>query len=96
MINLKPRRQRVATVADVVNRLRPRLSSFPGLRVFVSIPQAIRVGGRMSKSSYDFTLYGPDTQQLYTEAPSWSASSAGCRACRRCPAICRSRTRASM
>ena len=69
MINLKPRRQRVATVADVVNRLRPRLSSFPGLRVFVSIPQAIRVGGRMSKSSYDFTLYGPDTQQLYTEAP---------------------------
>jgi HAE1 family hydrophobic/amphiphilic exporter-1 len=69
MINLKPRRQRVATVADVVNRLRPRLSNFPGLRVFVSIPQAIRVGGRMSKSSYDFTLYGPDTQQLYTEAP---------------------------
>jgi HAE1 family hydrophobic/amphiphilic exporter-1 len=69
MINLKPRRQRVATVADVVNRLRPRLSNFPGLRVFVSIPQAIRVGGRMSKSSYDFTLYGPDTEQLYTEAP---------------------------
>ena len=69
MINLKPRRQRVATVADVVNRLRPRLSNFPGLRVFISVPQAIRVGGRMSKSSFDFTLYGPDTQQLYTEAP---------------------------
>jgi HAE1 family hydrophobic/amphiphilic exporter-1 len=69
MINLKPRRQRVATVADVVNRLRPKVSNFPGLRAFLSIPQAIRVGGRMSKSSYDFTLYGPDTQQLYTEAP---------------------------
>ena len=23
----------------------------------------------MSKSAYDFTLYGPDTQQLYAEAP---------------------------
>jgi len=69
MVNLKPRRQRVATVADVVNRLRPKVSNFPGLRVYISIPQAIRVGGRMSKSSYDFTLYGPDTQQLYEEAP---------------------------
>jgi hydrophobic/amphiphilic exporter-1 (mainly G- bacteria), HAE1 family len=69
MVNLKPRRQRVATVNDIVNRLRPKVSAFPGLRVFLSIPQAIRVGGRMSKSSYDFTLYGPDTQQLYAEAP---------------------------
>jgi HAE1 family hydrophobic/amphiphilic exporter-1 len=67
-INLKPRRQRVATVADIVNRLRPKVSNMPGLKVYLTIPQAIRVGGRMSKSSYDFTLYGPDTQQLYTEA----------------------------
>ena len=67
-VNLLPRRQRKATVNDIVNRLRPRVSGFPGLKVFLSIPQAIRVGGRMSKSSYDFTLYGPDTQQLYSEA----------------------------
>ena len=69
MINLKPRRQRVATVNDVVNRLRPKVSNIPGLRVYLTVPQAIRVGGRMSKSSYDYTLYGPDTQQLYAEAP---------------------------
>ena len=69
MINLKPRRQRAATVNDIVNRLRPKVSSIPGLRVYLTVPQAIRVGGRMSKSSYDYTLYGPDTQQLYTEAP---------------------------
>ena len=69
MVNLRPRRQRKATVVDVVNRLRPKVSNIPGLRVYASIPQAIRVGGRMSKSSYDFTLYGPDTQQLYAEAP---------------------------
>jgi HAE1 family hydrophobic/amphiphilic exporter-1 len=68
MINLKPRRQRVATVAGIVNRLRPKVSNIPGLRVYMTVPQAIRVGGRMSKSSFDYTLYGPDTQQLYTEA----------------------------
>jgi hydrophobic/amphiphilic exporter-1 (mainly G- bacteria), HAE1 family len=69
MINLKPRRQRVATVTDIVNRLRPKVSNIPGLRVFLSVPQAIRVGGRMSKSSYDFTMFGPDTENLYAEAP---------------------------
>ena len=68
MINTKPRRQRVATINDIVNRLRPKVSNFPGLKAYLTIPQAIRVGGRQSKSSYDFTLYGPDTQQLYTEA----------------------------
>ena len=68
MVNTKPRRQRKSTINDIVNRLRPKVASIPGLKVFVSIPQAIRVGGRMSKSSYDYTLYGPDTQQLYTEA----------------------------
>ena len=68
MVNLKPRRQRVATVNDIVNRLRPRVSGIPGLRVYMTVPQAIRIGGRMSKSSYDFTLYGPDTTQLYQEA----------------------------
>src|SRR5262249_40607761 len=69
MVNTKPRRERTATVQDIVNRLRPRVSNIPGLRVFLSVPQAIRVGGRMSKSGYDFTLYGPDTKELYAEAP---------------------------
>jgi len=69
MVNLKPRRQRKAGVTDIINRLRPQLSNMPGIRVFMSVPQAIRVGGRMSKSSYDFTLYGPDTDQLYAEEP---------------------------
>ena len=68
MVNLRPRRERKATVTDVVNRLRPRVSGIPGLRVYMTVPQALRVGGRQSKSGYDFTLYGPDTDQLYREA----------------------------
>jgi HAE1 family hydrophobic/amphiphilic exporter-1 len=68
MVNTRPRRQRKSTVNDIVNRLRPKVSGFPGLRVYLNVPQAIRVGGRMSRSSYDFTLYGPDTQELYTDA----------------------------
>src|SRR4029077_2225021 len=33
MINTKPRRQRNVSVAEMVNRLRPKLSNIPGLRV---------------------------------------------------------------
>ena len=33
-----------------------------------TVPPAIRIGGRMSKSSYDFTLQGPDTDELYKQA----------------------------
>jgi len=69
MVNTKPRKERNVSVAEMVARLRPKLSNIPGLRVSLSVPQAIRVGGRMSKSAYDFTLVGPDTQQLYAEAP---------------------------
>jgi hydrophobic/amphiphilic exporter-1 (mainly G- bacteria), HAE1 family len=69
MVNLKPRREREQSVSEIVNRLRPRVSNLPGLRVFLSIPAAIRVGGRMAKSSYDYTLSGPDTQELYARAP---------------------------
>jgi len=65
---LKPRRQRALTVGQVVNELRPKVSGIPGFRVFTTIPAAIRIGGRMSKSAFDFTVQGPDTNQLYQEA----------------------------
>jgi HAE1 family hydrophobic/amphiphilic exporter-1 len=66
-VNLKPRRQRKETVVDIVNRMRPKLGVITGLQISMSIPQSIRIGGRMAKSSYDYTLYGPDTAQLYVE-----------------------------
>jgi hydrophobe/amphiphile efflux-1 (HAE1) family protein len=66
-VNLKPRRERKETVVDIVNRMRPRFRDITGLQISMSIPQAIRIGGRMAKSSYDYTLYGPDTAQLYVE-----------------------------
>jgi hydrophobe/amphiphile efflux-1 (HAE1) family protein len=66
-VNLKPRRERKETVVDIVNRMRPKLGVITGLQISMSIPQSIRIGGRMAKSSYDYTLYGPDTAQLYVE-----------------------------
>jgi HAE1 family hydrophobic/amphiphilic exporter-1 len=67
-INLKPLKQRSLGVGQIIQKLRPRFGAFPGFRVFLMAPAAIQIGGRMSKSSYDFTLQGPDTDLLYREA----------------------------
>jgi len=67
-VQLKPRAQRSLHVTQIIEKLRPRLSGFPGVRVFMTVPPTIRVGGRMSKSSYEFTVQAPDTTELYRQA----------------------------
>jgi len=67
-IQLKPRRMREQTAAEVLEKLRPKLAGLPGIRAFVTLPPAIRIGGRGSKSGYEFTIQGPDTKELYRQA----------------------------
>ena len=40
----------------VINRLRPQLSAITGLRVFLNPAQELRIGGRASNASYEYTL----------------------------------------
>jgi HAE1 family hydrophobic/amphiphilic exporter-1 len=65
---LKPRKQRALSLTEVINELRPKLSGFPGVRVFLVAPPSLRFGGHQTKSAYDFTLQGPDTVELYAQA----------------------------
>ena len=67
-IQLKPRKQRALSVNQIAEKLRPRLAGFPGIRAYITIPQAVRVGGHMSRAQYDFTLQGPETDELYRQA----------------------------
>ena len=60
-IELKPREQRTLTADQVIEELRPTLARIPGIRVFLSNPPAIRIGGMMSRSQYQYTLQDPDT-----------------------------------
>ena len=66
-LQLKPRKQRTLSAAQVAERLRPKVVGFPGVRVFMTVPPSIKIGGRMSKSSYELTVAGPDTTSLYSE-----------------------------
>ncbi len=67
-IRLKPRAQRELSANELVDVLRPKLNAVPGIRVFLQNPPPIQIGGRVSKSQYQYTLYSPDTQDLYRYA----------------------------
>ena len=67
-IKLKPRAERPLNAEQVIRDLRPKLTKVPGIRVSLQNPPVIRVGGRLSRSLYQFTLQSPDAQDLYRNA----------------------------
>ncbi len=71
-IRLAPRDERPGVDA-VMARLRPKLAQIPGFRVFLQNPPAIRIGGQASRSQYQLTLQGTDTEALYAAAPKLEA-----------------------
>ena len=63
-IHLKPRSERLSA-DDVARELTAKLNTLPGIRTFIQLPQAIRIGGRTTKTLYQFTLQSPDINELY-------------------------------
>lgn len=55
-------------IGAVAQRLRHDLNQSPALRVFVRIPPAINIGGRVAKALYQYTMYGPNMDALYEGA----------------------------
>ncbi len=69
-ISLKPLSQRGgATTQAVIARLRQKTADIPGLRVFFFAMQDVRVGGRQTDSTYQFTLWDTDYGELVRWAP---------------------------
>ncbi|MEH2393281.1 MAG: efflux RND transporter permease subunit [Nostoc sp.] len=69
LIELKPRHEGRLSADEVVQKLRPKLSGVPGIKVFLQNPPAINVGGQQTKAQYQFTLQTPNIQELYQYAP---------------------------
>jgi multidrug efflux pump len=69
-ISLKPLAERGGVTSQAVaNRLRQKTADIPGLRVFFFPMQDVRVGGRQSDSTYQFTLWDTDYNELVRWAP---------------------------
>ncbi len=56
-------------VDDIAQSLRPVVGKIPGLAVYMQNPPPIRIGGQLTKSQYQFTVQGPDTNELYQFEP---------------------------
>jgi HAE1 family hydrophobic/amphiphilic exporter-1 len=67
-IHLKPPSERARSADGVVQGLRPQLARLVGINVFLQNPPPIQVGGRFTKSLYQFTLQAPETGPLYSSA----------------------------
>ncbi len=68
LIVLKPRNQRNLSADEVVEELRPKMQSVPGIQVYLQNPPTISIGGQVTKSIYQFTLSSPSMKDLTASA----------------------------
>jgi hydrophobic/amphiphilic exporter-1 (mainly G- bacteria), HAE1 family len=73
---LKDKKDRVDQMSaqDVIQEIRPKLAQIPGVTAYLQIPPTIRIGGSLTKSTYQYTLQTPDTQELYEVEPKLEAA----------------------
>jgi len=68
-INLKPRAQRTASADQVIARLQPQVAAVEGVNLYLQAAQDINVGGRLSRTQYQYTLQDANLAELNTWAP---------------------------
>jgi HAE1 family hydrophobic/amphiphilic exporter-1 len=68
-ITLKPRDQRGASAQQIISRLRPQLDKVEGARLYMQAAQDVRLGGRPSRTQFEFTLQDADLAELNQWAP---------------------------
>jgi hydrophobe/amphiphile efflux-1 (HAE1) family protein len=69
-IALKPWDERVGGSAQqYIARVRPKLQAVQGGALFMQPAQDVRVGGRISKTEFQYTLQDADLDELYTWSP---------------------------
>jgi len=69
IIDLKPRHERVASADQVITRLRKKLAQVKGAELFLQAGQDLSVGGRPSRTQYQYTLQDSDLNELNEWAP---------------------------
>jgi len=68
-ITLKPRDQRDVSAQQVIARLRPKLAKVEGARLFMQAAQDVRLGGRPTRTQFEFTLQDANLDELNEWAP---------------------------
>jgi hydrophobe/amphiphile efflux-1 (HAE1) family protein len=69
VISLKPRDERKADADQIIARLRPQLAQVKGAALFLQSAQDLNVGGRVTRTQYQYTLQDSDLNELNDWAP---------------------------
>ncbi|MBK7563757.1 MAG: efflux RND transporter permease subunit [Propionivibrio sp.] len=62
---LKPSGERTLSPDELIEQLRPRLATVPGIKVYMQNPPVIRIGGLITAAQYQYTLQSTDLHELY-------------------------------
>jgi HAE1 family hydrophobic/amphiphilic exporter-1 len=62
---LKPRDERKLSADEIIQQLRPKLATVPGIKVYMQNPPVIRIGGQLTAAQYQYTLQDTDLDELY-------------------------------
>ena len=68
-ITLKQKPERTVSADQIIARLRPKLAQVQGIALFLQAAQDINVGGRSSKTQYQYTLQDSSLDELNHWAP---------------------------
>ncbi|HWT86429.1 MAG TPA: efflux RND transporter permease subunit, partial [Myxococcales bacterium] len=68
-VQLKPWGVRKLTADEVINQLRPKLARVPGITLFLQNVQDVRLGGRGSRTQYQYTIVDANLAELNEWAP---------------------------
>jgi len=69
LINLKPRDQRTANVADIIRRLRSETADIAGITLYMQPVQDLTLDNTVSRTQYQFTMESADPVALATWTP---------------------------
>ncbi|MGB6954303.1 MAG: efflux RND transporter permease subunit [Bradyrhizobium sp.] len=68
-ITLKPLAERDASAMQIIARLRPKLEKVQGARLYMQAAQDVRMGGRATRTQFEFTLQDANLDELNEWAP---------------------------
>jgi HAE1 family hydrophobic/amphiphilic exporter-1 len=68
-VTLKPRDERTASAQQIIARLRPKLEKVEGARLFMQAAQDVRLGGRATRTQFEYTLQDANPVELNEWAP---------------------------
>jgi HAE1 family hydrophobic/amphiphilic exporter-1 len=69
VLGLKPRDQRDASADQIIERLRHKVAAVPGGTVFMQASQDLNVGGRLTRTQFQYTLQDANLEELNQWAP---------------------------